>query len=492
MLLRHGRSIPQIHKQKIISPFVLASKSDTIQFMQLYNTLSRTIEEFNSIEDGKVGIYTCGPTVYREIHIGNFRTYITSDILRRALKTLGYEVMSVQNITDVGHFRQSADSNNVIDPVMEEAKQLKITPLEVSRRYTELFLHDAERLHIQKPDVLPKATEHIEEMIAIIKILIEKKFAYVTDGNVYFDIKKFPDYGKLSGNTLDKMDQLLEAVRVSVEADKNRTADFALWKKVPRDSVMKWESPWGEGVPGWHIECTAMSIKYLGDSFDIHCGGEDLIFPHHEDEIAQSEAATDGQFVKYWIHTNFLHIEGEKMSRSKRNVYTLHDLDQKGFQPLAFRYLTFQTHYRAKMNFTWDSLRAAQTALDKLYELAVDLPKAGVGSIDHEREFMDAVYNDLDMPKALSIMWELVRSEERSENIAATLFKMDEILGLGISDAAMSLKVIPESVLAMARERDTLRAGKSYHLADQVRAKIEKMGYIVKDGKKGTIVLKKI
>jgi len=292
--------------------------------MKLYNTLSRTIEEFVPLNDKKVNMYTCGPTVYREIHIGNLRTYITSDILVRTLKAQGYDVTSVMNITDVGHFRFSSDINKVIDPVMQEAKETGKSPLEISRKYTDIFLKDAKKVGIIPADFYPRATDHIGDMIELIEVLLEKGFAYIAEGNVYFDVKKFKDYGKLSGNTLDKMESLMEAVRVSVETDKNDSADFALWKKAEPDRVMKWDSPWGQGVPGWHIECSAMAQKTLQMlTLDIHTGGEDLIFPHHEDEIAQSEAASGQPFVKHWTHTNFLLVDSEKMSRSKRYVYSV-------------------------------------------------------------------------------------------------------------------------------------------------------------------------
>ena len=286
--------------------------------------------------------------MYRDIHIGNLRTYLTTDILRRVLKANEFEVTSVMNITDVGHFRFSPDKNKAIDPIVEEANKMGITALELSKIYTDKFLKDAKKLNILEHDVLPKASDHIEEMIEVIKVLIDKEFAYEIDGNVYFKVEKFADYGKLSGNTLDKMDQLLEAVRVSVETDKKDSADFALWKKA-EDRVMSWDSPWGMGVPGWHIECSVMSMKYLGVSLDIHAGGEDLIFPHHEDEIAQAEAFSGEKFARFWLHSSFLSVDKEKMSRSKGNVFTLSDVTQNGFTPSAFRYLTYQTHYRAKM-----------------------------------------------------------------------------------------------------------------------------------------------
>ncbi len=460
--------------------------------MKIYNTLSKTIEELKPLEEGAAKMYTCGPTVYREIHIGNLRTYITSDILRRVLRSSGFDVKSVMNITDVGHFRFSQEAGRVIDPVMEEAKHLGVTALDIARKYTDVFLKDAEKVGIEKADVMPKATEHIKEMIEMIEVLIEKGFAYVTDGNVYFDVKKFKDYGKLSGNTLDKMDSLLEAVRVSVETDKKDSIDFALWKKAEKDRVMKWDSPWGEGVPGWHIECSAMSIKYLGLQFDIHAGGEDLIFPHHEDEIAQTEATTGINFVNYWVHTNFLLIDDEKMSRSKRNVFTLSDIEAKKFSPLAFRYLTFLTHYRSKMNFTWKGLEAAQEALDKIYETAAKFPAPKIGCAEFETKFLEAVETDLNMPKAVSIVWELLRSDYPDEAKAETLYKMDEILGLRIKEKSEELRNVPESVKQMVKERQELRKVRKYNAADQIRAKIERMGYVIEDSKNGTKILRKI
>lgn len=460
--------------------------------MQLYNTFTRQLEEFKSIVPGKVTFYTCGPTVYRDIHIGNLRTYLTTDILRRVLKANEFEVNSVMNITDVGHFRFSQDSNKVIDPVVEEANKMGVAPFELSKIYTDKFLKDAKRLNIMDHNELPKASDHITEMIEVIKVLIDKGYAYEADGNVYFKVEKFKDYGKLSGNTLDKMDQLLEAVRISVETDKKDSADFALWKNAS-DRVMSWDSPWGMGVPGWHIECSVMSMKYLGVSLDIHAGGEDLVFPHHEDEIAQSESFSDQKFVNYWVHTSFLSVEEEKMSRSKGNVFTLSDLIDKGFYPASFRYLTYQTHYRAKMNFTWEGLEGAATALKKLYEIASKLPE-GEGYADkYEVEFLHVLNQDLNMPRALSIVWEMLRSDVPEEKKAAALRRMDEVLGLQIFETSEKMTAIPQHVLEMVDERETLRREGRFSIADQIRHKIEKMGYEILDGKKGgTKVLKKI
>jgi cysteinyl-tRNA synthetase len=453
--------------------------------MQLYNTFSKQLEEFEPITKGKVNLYTCGPTVYKDIHIGNLRTYLTTDVLRRVLKANEYDVMSVMNITDVGHFRFSSEANKAIDPVVEEAQKLGVTPFELSKTYTDKFLKDAKRINLFDHNELPKASEHISEMIEVIKVLIDKGFAYESDGNIYFKVEKFKDYGRLSGNTLDHMDKLLEAVRVSVETDKKDSADFALWK-AKEDRTMSWPSPWGDGVPGWHIECSVMSMKYLGVSFDIHAGGKDLIFPHHEDEIAQAESFSGEKFVKYWVHTSFLSVEDEKMSRSKGNVFTLSDLTSKGFSPLAFRYLTYQTHYRAPMNFTWEALEGAQTALRKLYETASKLPAGGGFADRDEVEFLHAVNQDLNMPKALAIVWEMLRSDVSDDKKAAALKRMDEVLGLKIFETSSEIGSIPESIKKLLGEREKLRKEGRFHLADQIRQKIEKMGYEVLDQKKGT------
>jgi len=397
------------------------------------------------------------------------------------------------NITDVGHMRYSSSAGGVIDPIMEESKRLQLTPLELAQRYTDIFLRDMKRLNITPPTIMPKASEHVPEMIEIIKVLLQKGYAYEVNGDVYFSVEKFLTYGKLSGNTLDKMGELLKAVRISVETDKKDTADFALWK-AKGDRILEWNSPWGKGVPGWHIECSAMSIKYLGDHFDIHLGGEDLIFPHHEDEIAQSEAASGQKFVNYWMHTTYLTLEGEKMSRSKGNIVTLDDLMNRGYHPLAFRYLTFQTHYSTRMNMTWDGLTAAQAALENLYEITSELGENS-GEVDSkfENEFYESISNNLNMPEAVSVMWRMVKSKLSNEIKLATLYKMDEVLGLNIKENATRIHKIPESMRRLVFEREQLRKQKQYTRADHLRNKIENMGYIVKDQKgKGTKVIRKI
>jgi len=414
--------------------------------MKIYNTLTRKIENFKPIDPDKIGIYTCGPTVYREVHIGNFRTYIGADILRRVLMYNGYRTVHIKNITDVGHMRSMEQAGAQIDPIIEEALKKGKTPQEIAEHFTKIYLEDEKKLNILPATVYPKATENIKEMIEIIKVLLKKGFAYLVDGTVYFDVKKFKNYGKLSGNTLDKMDNLLKAVRVSLETDKRDSIDFALWKRAEKDRLAKWNSPWGVGFPGWHIECSAMSIKYLGDTFDIHTGGEDLVFPHHEDEIAQSEAATGQKFANYWVHGGYLLIEGEKMSRSKGNVYAISEIEEKGFEPLSFKYLTLTVHYKSKMNFSWDGLEAAQTALNNLRNIVSNWNKPKIGCAEYEEKFLEAINDDLNIPKAMAVV----------------------------------------------RQRDELRKNKRYHLADQVRHKIKKLGYDIQDNEDGSVVIAKI
>ncbi len=469
--------------------------------LKIYNTLTRKIEDFKPINPSAssgqaVGIYTCGPTVYREVHIGNFRTYIGADILRRVLIYNGHRVVHIRNITDVGHMRNIGTDRKQIDPIIEEAIKMGKTPTQIAEHFTKIFLEDEKKLNILPATVYPKASGNIKEMIEIIKILIKKGFAYQVDGTVYFEVKKFKNYGKLSGNTLDKMDNLLKAVRVSLETDKKDSIDFALWKKAGKDRLVSWNSPWGEGFPGWHIECSAMGIKYLGDTFDIHTGGEDLIFPHHEDEIAQSEAATGRKFANYWVHGGYLLVSEEKMSRSKGNVYTISDLEDKGFDPLSFRYLTLTVHYKAKMHFTFDACKAAQTALNHLREIASTYPAPKIGCAEYEEKFLEAINDDLNIPQALSIVWELVKSDYPNSAKAETLFKFDKVLGLDLENAKDYIKKedekIPENIQKLVEERKELRKKKRYHLADQVRHKIKKLGYDIQDNDDGSTTIKKI
>ncbi len=461
--------------------------------IKLYNTLSRTIEEFLPLNPPKVGMYACGPTVYDFTHIGHVRKYINDDILRRVLEFSGFDVTHVMNITDVGHLSSDADEGE--DKLEKGAKKFGKSVLDVARFFEKDFWENLDMVNIKKPTIICRATEHIEDQIALIETLKEKGFTYQTQSAIYFDISKFENYEKLSGQKISEKEI---GVRddVVIDDEKKNPQDFALWFfTIGRFSghALRWPSPWGEGFPGWHVECSAMSMKYLGLSFDIHTGGIDHIPVHHTNEIAQSEAATGQQFVKYWVHHAFLNIGMEKMSKSKGNMYHLSDFAEKKYSPLAFRYLTFQTHYRTEMNFTWEALDGAQRALDKLYSLASQLPESNDRSAEkYEAKFFEAVELDLDMPKAISIMWGMMRSEEDAARKTTTLKRMDEILGLSIFDQAEELSNIPQEVLELVDEREMYRRNKMFAKSDELRAQIERMGYVLKDSKDGAKILRKV
>ena len=377
--------------------------------LSIHNTLTRRVEGFAPLEPGTVRMYTCGPTVYRYVHIGNLRTFLMSDWLRRVVGACGYEVTQVKNITDVGHMRQDMLERGE-DKVIAAALTERRTPAEIAEFYTTAFLADEAKLNILRAHVFPLATDHVREMVALIKALEDKGFAYEREGNVYFDVDKFPGYGKLSGQ---RGEGLEEAVRVMVDPLKKDQQDFALWKAAEQGRTLKWPSPWGEGFPGWHIECSAMATKYLGQQLDIHTGGVDNIFPHHEDEIAQSEAAFGQQFVRYWVHGQHLLVDGLKMAKSTGNAYTLQDVERRGFEPLAFRYLCATVHYRRRMNFTWRALRGAQWALLRLREKVQlrDGQKKGVYAAEEvdawRQEFWQVINNGLNLPEALAVAWRL-------------------------------------------------------------------------------------
>jgi len=441
--------------------------------LKLFNTLTHSVEEFVPQNGINVSMYTCGPTVYDHMHIGNLRTFVFSDILVRALKYNGFVVDSAQNITDID------------DKIIKRANKKNKTIAEIAEEFTKYFLKDTKELNITAPKHQPKATEYIGKMADYIKILLEKGFAYKEeDGSVYFDISKSPDYGKLSGI---ENRQLKTGTRIlSDEYAKDDVQDFALWKAVAEGEPGSFKTDLGWGRPGWHIECSVMSQTLLGDRIDIHAGGIDLIFPHHENEIAQSEAKTGQKpFVKYWIHGAHMLVDGKKMSKSLGNFYTVQDIIEKGFNPLALRYLYLQTHYRQEMNFTWESLDAAQTALNKLYREVSFYVNASNLIKEYENQFLDAVNDDLNMSKALSVAWEVIRSDKSSEEKLATVLKFDEVLGLSLKDSVSILqkqqKEIPVEVKKLLETRGQLRKQKKYEEADKIRAKIIEMGYKVED-----------
>lgn len=454
----------------------------------LTNTLSRKKEKFTPIDKKEIKIYTCGPTVYRDIHIGNLRSYLMADILKRVLTYNGYKVKHIKNITDVGHMRSDDSVQSAHDPIISEALKKGKSPKEIAKEYTQKFLEDEKMLNILPADNFPKATEHIKEMIELIKELIEKGLAYESEGNIYYDVKKFKKYGRLSGNTLDKMDKLLEAVRVSTEADKKDSVDFALWKKADEGHILQWDSPWGKGYPGWHIECSAMSMKHLGNHFDIHTGGEDNIFLHHENEIAQSEGVTGERFVNIWLHGGWLLIDNKKMARREGETFTISEIVDKGFNPLSFRYLALMAHYRSRLNFSWASLKQAETTLNNLYrEISgyATESEAKIGCAEYEQNFLEAVNDDLNTSKALEIVWNLVDSDYPASAKLKTLLKFDGVLGLDLEKIVRESAKIPEEVEKLLQKRVEAREKDDFKLADKIRDEIKAKGYEVVDTKGG-------
>lgn len=465
--------------------------------MRIYNSLTREVEAFTPMKALKVGMYTCGPTVYDYAHIGHGRKYVYDDVLRRLLTYNGFEVTHVQNITDVGHLVSDADVGE--DKLEKGARKMGKTVWEVAEFFAGAFFQSMDRLNILRPDVSSKATDHIKEQIELVEKLSEKGFAYETPEAVYFDVEKFPRYGQLFGQRLeDKQVAAREEVRTGEH--KKHPVDFALWfKRVGRfaDHQMHWESPWGDGFPGWHIECSAMAMKYLGESFDIHTGGEDHLPIHHPNEIAQSEAATGKPFAKYWVHHAFLMVDGQKMSKSLGNVYKVEDVEEKGFSPMALRYLYLTAHYRTQLNFTWSSLAAAQSAYDKLVEFVRQaqstkdearrsLSKEKMKKVDDFRKrFVEAVNEDLGLPQGLAVMWEMVKSNIPDYDKLEMLLDWDQVLGLNLANASVGL-VVPEEVKKLATEREQLRRSGKFVEADELRMKIEETGFVIKDTPTGT------
>lgn len=466
--------------------------------LKLFNTLSRKVEVFKPLNPPKVGMYTCGPTVYDYAHIGNFRTYILSDIVHRTLLYLGYKVKAVMNITDVGHLTSDADEGE--DKLEKGARREGKTAWEIAAKYTKIFLKDTKKLNMLAPSIFCKATDHIKEQIELVKKLEEKGYTYKTSDGIYYDTSKFPDYGKLA--RLD-LKGLKAGARVAVNPEKRNPTDFALWKFSPQGKKrdMEWDSPWGKGFPGWHIECSAMSMKYLGETFDIHLGGIDLLPVHHTNEIAQSEAATSKKFVNYWIHGEFVLVDGEKMSKSKGNFYNLGDIEKKGFDPLALRYLYLTSHYRSKMNFTWRALEGAQRALDRLREqVSEGKEEDGItnstisGIANFSSRFKKAISNDFNMPKALAVVWDLVKSDYPSSAKRASLLKFDQVLGLDLEKGVKIDRVVKldEEIKKLLEKRENLRKQKKWQEADKIREEIEEKGFIIEDTPKGPkIKLKK-
>jgi len=450
-----------------------------------YNTLTKSKDKFEPINKEEVRMYSCGPTVYKDASIGNMRTYIMNDLIRRVLKYNGYKIKHTMNITDVGHLVSDADEGE--DKMLKSAREMQKSPYEIAKYYTKLFMNDLEKLNVETPEVVCKATDHIEDMIKYVQKLLENGYAYETSTAIYFDVSKLDEYGILSGIKLE--DQKAGA-RVSVDSEKRNPYDFALWIKAKPNHIMKWESPWGLSYPGWHIECSAMGQKYLGEQFDIHTGGIDLIPTHHENEIAQSKGACGKIPAKYWIHGEYLLINGGKMSKSLNNVYLLKDIIQKGYDPLTYRLFTYSSSYRTKLNFTWEGIDASQKALEKLragyqkhLEGNQDISDEEIAK--YEDKFHKAINDDLNMPLAMSIVWEVVKNPKKSKKLAELLDKFDTVLALSLDKKSETQEKIPEEVIKLAEERLKARQEKNWAESDRLRNEILALGYSIKDSKEG-------
>ena len=457
-----------------------------------YNTLTKKKEKFEPIDEKEVRIYSCGPTVYKDATIGNMRTNIFQDVLRRVLKYNGYKIKHAMNITDVGHLVSDADEGE--DKMIKSAKEMHKSPLEIAKYYTELFFEDLKKLNIETPEIICKATDHIPDMIKYVEKLLKNGYAYETDTAIYFDISKLDKYGILSGVNLDEQKA---GARVDVDSQKRNPYDFALWIKAPENHLMKWESPWGLSYPGWHIECSAMGQKYLGEVFDIHTGGIDLIPTHHENEIAQSKGACGKIPARFWIHGEYLLIDGGKMSKSLNNVYLVKDIEQRGYDPLVYRLFTYSSSYRNKINFTWDVMDANAKALEKLRE-GYQKHLQGKEDVEDEvvtnfeEEFHKAINDDLNMPLAMSVVWDVIKYPKKSIKLAELLKKFDGVMALSI-DKEIKKKdyEIPEEIIKIAKEREKARKNKDWAKSDELRDLITKKGFLIKDSQNGYKIEKK-
>ena len=453
--------------------------------MRIYNTLTRKKEEFKPIIKKEVGMYVCGPTVYWYQHIGNLRTYIFSDTLRRVLLFNNYKVKEVMNVTDVGHLTSDADTGK--DKIEEAAKKEHKKAKDITQYYLNLFKQDFRKLNIIEPNIWCKATEHIKDQIDFIKDLEKKDFTYKTSDGIYFDTFKIKDYGKLG-----KLDikGLQAGKRIGLGEKRNKT-DFALWKFSEKPGIrqQEWKSPWGIGFPGWHIECSTMSTKYLGKEFDIHTGGIDHIPIHHTNERAQNIARFGKPSVKYWIHGNFLTFKGEKISKSKGGLLTISELEEKGFNPLEYRYLVLGTHYRKPLNFSLKELETAKNSYQRLKKIILEIKEDKKINKNYLKEFEKEINNDLNIPNALQILWGLVR-DEKAIGKKQTIKEMDKVLGL---DLLKKEKIsIPKKVKELAEKREQARKGKDFEKSDELRDKIKRLGYQIDDTDKGYVIRKVI
>ena len=491
--------------------------------LKLYNTLTKKKEIFRPLKDKKVGLYTCGPTVYSYAHLGNLKTYIFEDVLKRALLSNGYQVKHVMNITDVGHLTSNADTGE--DKIEKEAKKEKKSAWQIADFYTKAFFLDIQKLNILQPDIIAKATDNINEDIQLIQELERQGFTYRTSDGIYFNTSKLKDYGKLTGMTFDKLNKSLKAgSRIEFSPEKKNITDFSLWKFSPNPSAggakrqMEWSSPWGIGFPGWHIECAVINLKFLGQAFkgkkflpekaitiDIHCGGIDHIPIHHTNEIAQVEAATNKKFVNFWLHGEFLKLPKARMGKSEGNAILLSDLEKTGYSPLAFRYLVLNSHYRTPLDFSLEALKSSQESLNNLYSFVYDClwfskkqktRKDSTFKIaEYQKEFKKAINEDLNTPQALAVIWKLIKryydsTSVNSQTVYQLALEFDKIFGLGLDK--IRLFSLPLKIKKLISQREKARQNKQWPQADQIRQKIEKAGFKVEDTILGPKVIKKI
>ena len=452
------------------------------------NTLTRKKEVFKPIDEKEVRIYSCGPTVYKDATIGNMRTSIFQDVLRRVLRYNGYKIKHVMNITDVGHLVSDGDEGE--DKMIKSAREEHKSPAEIADYYTKLFFEDLKNLNIETPEIVCKATDHIPDMLKYVETLMEKGYAYETSTAIYFDISKLDKYPVLSNLNLEEQKA---GARVEVDPEKKSPYDFALWIKAPENHLMKWDSPWGPSYPGWHIECSAMGQKYLGEQFDIHTGGIDLIPTHHENEIAQSKGYCGKIPARYWLHGEYLLINGGKMSKSLGNVYLLRDIINRGYSPLAYRLFSYSSHYRNKLNFTWEGIEASQKSLERLkqgYQTHLNGKDDVEDSVinEYEERFHKAINDDLNMPLAMGVVWEVIRNDKKSPKLAKLLLKFDSVLGLKIDEKEEAKQEIPKEILTLTEERKKARENKNWEESDRIRDLIKEKGYEIKDTKEGTEV----
>lgn len=455
-----------------------------------YNTLSKEKQEFQPLKGKEVRMYTCGPTVYYFAHIGNLRAYLFMDTLRRVLKYNGYTLKHVMNITDVGHLVSDADEGE--DKMLKAARRENKNPYEIANFYMNAFLKDIDKLNIDKPEIIARATEHIDVMEQYVKKIIENGYTYQTEDTIYFDTSKLKNYGILSGK---KVEEQKAGARVDFDNNKKNISDFALWIKAPENHIMKWDTFFGKCYPGWHLECSAMGYKYLGEEFDIHTGGIDHIPIHHENEIAQAQGFCGKIPARFWMHVNFLTVNGGKMSKSLNNLYTLEDLKEKGYEPLTYRMFNFTSNYRNKINFTWEAMDAAKTALNRLREGYLKHAE-GTATIDEkeleelENRFHEAINDDLNMPVAMSVVWDIIKNPNKSKDFQKLLLKFDEVLGLDLKNYQKVENDIPEEDKKLVEERNEARKNKNWVESDRIRDILMSKGYTVKDGKEGTIIEK--